>query len=176
MVLFNIHFAPPSQIYPVRGRTNTSFIFSIFYFASIGTRQEQTSYQRQDHLQRILIKDRTKFKFTDRKSYTTTRTHTYLNVSAPLLRQVLIRSLSLGAPFRYFLKYWWRYLCFLPTFSPFAVCWGCLGSHNISNKNLRGWWSFCEGWGWWQRRGWLIRSELQKKLNFKNFKNYASGM
>ncbi len=36
------------------------------------------------HFQRILIKGRTKFKFTDRKSYTTTRTGTYLYASAPL--------------------------------------------------------------------------------------------
>ncbi len=35
-----------------------------------------------------LIKGRTKFKFTDRKSYTTTRTRTYPYASAPLLWRV----------------------------------------------------------------------------------------
>ncbi len=43
-----------------------------------------------EHLQRILIKGRTKFKFTNRKSYTTTRTRTYLYASAPLLGRVPI--------------------------------------------------------------------------------------
>ncbi len=38
-----------------------------------------------EYLQRILIKGRTKFKFKDWKSYTTTRTRTYLYASAPLL-------------------------------------------------------------------------------------------
>ncbi len=43
-----------------------------------------------EHFQRILIKGRTKIKFTDRKSYITTRTRTYLYASAPLLWRVLI--------------------------------------------------------------------------------------
>ncbi len=34
---------------------------------------------------KLLIKDGTKFKFIDRKSYTTTRARTYLYASAPLL-------------------------------------------------------------------------------------------
>ncbi len=38
-----------------------------------------------EHFQRILMKGRLKFKFTDRKSYANTRTRTYLYASAPLL-------------------------------------------------------------------------------------------
>ncbi len=42
------------------------------------------------HFQKILIKCRTKFKFTERKSYITTRTRTYLYASATLLWRVPI--------------------------------------------------------------------------------------